>query len=35
MKKLSEILKGMFTKNIPIKLLAIIIAVITVILINI
>lgn len=35
MKKFSEILKGMFTKNIPIKLLAIIIAVITVILINI
>lgn len=35
MKKFSKILKDMFTKDIPIKLLAIAIAVITVIFINI
>ena len=35
MKKVSEFLKGLFTKNIPIKLLAIAFAVLTVILINI
>lgn len=35
MKKFSEFLKGAFTKNIPIKLLAIAVAVITVIMINI
>lgn len=35
MKKFSEFLKGIFTKNIPIKLLAVFIAVLTVILINI
>ena len=35
MRKFGEFLKGLFTKNIPIKLLAIFIAVLTVILINI
>lgn len=35
MKKVREFLKGLFTKNVPIKLLAILLAVITVILINV
>ena len=35
MKKIGEFLKGLFTKNVPIKLLAILLAVLTVILINI
>lgn len=34
MKKFSEILKDIFTKNIPIKALAIILAALTVLLIN-
>lgn len=35
MKKVKEFFKGLFTKNIAIKLLAILLAVITVILINV
>ena len=34
MKKFSEILKDIFTKNIPIKVLAIVLAALTVLLIN-
>ena len=34
MKKFGEFLKGLFTKNIPIKILAIVLAALTVMLIN-
>ena len=34
MKKFSEFLKGLFTKNIPIKILAVVLAALTVLLIN-
>lgn len=35
MQKFSAFLKGLFTKNIPIKILAVVMAVVTVIFINI
>ncbi len=34
MKKIGEFFKGLFTKNIPIKILAIVLAMLTVLLIN-